>query len=168
MENQQTLVLIKPDGVERNLIGEIIKRFEDAGLVVKKMKLMMADEEIVSRHYVEDVDYMRSIGEKAASNGVTVDDAVEYGRGIVKGLQKYLTSGPIVAMVLEGSDGVALVRKVTGATNPPRADEGTIRRDLGQDSFDEANKENRPVKNLIHASGTVEEAQKEISVWFPQ
>ncbi len=165
---QQTLVLIKPDGVQRNLIGEIVGRFEKAGLVVKQLKLMMATEDLVAKHYVEDEDYLRSIGEKAASNGVQVDDVVEYGRDIVRGMQKYITEGPIVAMVLEGEDGIALTRKVTGATNPPKADPGTIRKDLGEDSFEQANSENRPVKNLIHASGTPEEAEKEISIWFPE
>lgn len=164
----KTLVLIKPDGVSRNLIGQIISYFEKGGLKVVSMKMMNATEELLKLHYVEDEDYLRSIGEKAAANGVKVDDVVEYGRGIVMGLRKYLTEGPIVAMVLEGEDAVALTRKITGATNPPRADEGTIRRDFGQDSFDQANAENRPVKNLIHASGTPEEAEKEISLWFPQ
>jgi nucleoside-diphosphate kinase len=165
---EQTLVLIKPDGVKRHLIGEIIRRFEEAGLTVQKLQMLSATEELLVKHYVEEEGYLRSIGEKAAANGVQVDDTVEYGRGIVMGLRKYLTEGPIVAMVLEGEEGaVALTRKVVGATNPPRAEEGTIRRDLGEDSFDQANAENRPVKNLIHASGTVDEALSEIQIWFP-
>lgn len=165
---EKTLVLLKPDTVKRNLIGEVTSYFEKAGLKVVAMKMLEADSEIVSKHYVEDPEYMKSVGEKAAANGVEVSDPVEYGRGIVIGLRTYLTSGPIIAMVLEGEDGVALVRKVTGATNPPRAEEGTVRRDLGEDSFDKANAEDRPVQNLVHASGTLEEAEKEIKLWFPE
>lgn len=165
---ERTLVLLKPDTVKRNLIGQVTSYFEKAGLKVVAMKMLVADEETVSRHYVEDPEYMKSIGEKAASNGVEVSDPVEYGRGVVIGLRNYLTSGPIVAMVLEGEDAVALVRKVTGATNPPRAEEGTVRRDFGEDDFDKANSENRPVQNLVHASGTKEEAEKEIALWFPE
>ena len=163
----KTLILIKPDGVSRRLIGQIIDRFEKGGLTVSALKMMDATVELLKQHYVEDEDYLRSIGEKAASNGVKVDDNVEYGRGIVLGLRKYLMEGKVVAMVLEGEDAVALTRQITGATNPPRADEGTIRRDFGQDSFEQANAANRPVYNLIHASGTAEEAEKEIALWFP-
>lgn len=165
---QQTLVVLKPDTVERNLIGEVVSYFEKAGLKVKRMKMLQVDGELVSRHYVEDPEYMRSIGEKAISNGVEVPDPVEYGRGIVLGLRNYLSSGPVVAMVLEGEDAIAYARKVTGATNPPNAEPGTIRKDLGQDSFEAANAENRPTKNLVHASGTSEEAEREIGLWFPE
>ncbi len=161
----QTLVVIKPDGVERNLIGEIIRRFEEAGLVVKKMRLLNVPEDLIKKHYVEDEDYMRSVGEKAANAGQDVPDVVEYGRKIVLGLQKYMTEGPVVAMVLEGEDAVALVRRVTGFTDPTRADKGTIRGDFGNDSFEAANAEGRPTRNMIHASGNPEEAEAEIALW---
>ncbi len=167
MSVQQTLVIIKPDGVRRNLVGEIIKRFEEGGLVVKQLKMLTVTEDLVKKHYLEDEEYMRSLGEKAARFGEKVENPVEYGRHIVLSLRKYLTEGPVVAMVLEGEDAVALVRKITGATNPPNADPGTIRRDLGEDSFAQANTENRATYNLIHASGTPEEAATEIELWFP-
>jgi len=166
---QQTLVIIKPDGVQRNLIGEIIRYYEDGGLKVVALKLLEVSKDLVAKHYTEDEDYMLSIGEKAASKGVKIANLLEYGRGIIQGLQKYITEGPVVAMVLEGNEAVPLVRQITGFTEPRSADKGTIRGDLGAgDTFEAANREDRPVRNLIHASGTADEAEKEIKLWFPE
>jgi nucleoside-diphosphate kinase len=165
--NQQTLVLIKPDGVERNLIGTIISYYEKAGLKVVKMKLMTADRDLISKHYPEDEAYMETLGKKSEAAGDKIENYVEQGRKIVLGLRDYITSGPIVAMVLEGEEAIPLVRKVTGYTDPATAEKGTIRGDLGQDTILAANAENRPVKNLIHASGNPEEAEAEIKLWFP-
>ncbi len=163
---EQTLILIKPDGVLRNLIGEIIRRYEQSGLVVKSLKMLTAEQDLIAKHYPEDEEYMISIGKKSAAAGDAVASPLEQGRMIVHALRSYITSGPIVAMVLEGEDVVAKARKITGYTDPASADKGTIRGDLGEDSILEANREKRPVKNLIHASGTVDEAQREISLWF--
>ncbi len=163
---QQTLVLIKPDGVKRNLIGEIIKRYEEAGLKVVKMQLMQAPDDILEKHYPMSREYLESIGRKSSSAGDAVADYYEQGKMVVTSLRKYITSGPIVAMILEGEDAVALVRKVTGYTDPKTADKGTIRGDLGIDSILEANGAKRAVENLIHASGTPEEAEQEIKLWF--
>lgn len=165
---QQTLIIIKPDGAERNLIGKIISYYEEAGLKVVKLKMMSAGKGLIMKHYVEDEGYMRSIGQKSKDAGNEVDDILEYGRMIVQSLRDYMTSGPVVPMVLEGEDAIALARKVTGFTDPTQADKGTIRGDLGQDSIARANSENRPTKNLIHASGNAEEAEKEIALWFGQ
>ena len=164
---QQTLIIIKPDGVERNLIGKIISYYEEAGLKVMKLKMMQADRDLIMKHYVEDEEYMKAIGQKSKDAGNQVDDIMEYGRMIVQSLRDYMTSGPVVPMVLEGEgEAIALARKVTGFTDPTQADEGTIRGDLGEDSIAKANSEGRPTKNLIHASGNPEEAEKEISLWF--
>lgn len=163
---EQTLVLIKPDGVKRNHIGKIVSYYEEAGLKVKKLKLVQADREILEQHYPEDEEYMESLGKKSEKAGDKIDNYVEQGRKIVRGLRDYLTSGPIVAMILEGEDAIALVRKVTGYTDPASAEKGTIRGDLGEDTILEANRENRPVRNLIHASGNSEEAEKEMALWF--
>lgn len=164
---QRTLVLIKPDGVQRNLIGEIIKRFEDAGLKVVELKMLTVSRELISKHYPEDEEYMITIGKKSEAAGDKVDSYLEMGRMVVNSMRDFMVSGPIVAMVLAGEEAVPLVRKVTGYTDPSSADKGTIRGDLGQDSIQAANKEKRPVKNLIHASGTPEEAESEIQLWFP-
>jgi nucleoside-diphosphate kinase len=163
---EQTLVLIKPDGVKRNLVGEIIRRYEEQGLKVVKLKMLVAEKDLVVKHYPEDEEYMISIGKKSAAAGDAVANFLEQGRMIVQALRSYITSGPIVAMVLEGEGAVAKVRKITGYTDPSTADKGTIRGDLGEDTIQSANKEKRPVRNLIHASGTVDEAQKEIELWF--
>ena len=164
---QQTLIIIKPDGVDRNLIGKIISYYEEAGLKVVKLKMMQADRDLIMKHYEENEDYMRAIGQKSKDAGNKVDDIVEYGRMIVQSLRDYMTSGPVVPMVLEGEgEAIALARKVTGFTDPTQADKGTIRGDLGNDSIAKANSEGRPTKNLIHASGNPEEAAKEIGLWF--
>ncbi len=163
---QQTLIIIKPDGAERNLIGKIISYYEGAGLKVIKLKMMEAGRDLIMKHYTEDEEYMRSIGQKSRDAGNKVDDILEYGRMIVQALRDYMTSGPVVPMVLEGEDAIALARKVTGFTDPTQADKGTIRGDLGTDSIAKANSEGRPTKNLIHASGNPEEAAKEIELWF--
>lgn len=163
---QRTLVLIKPDGVQRNLIGEIIKRFEDAGLTVVELKMLEVSRELISAHYPEDEEYMIAIGKKSEAAGDKVESYLEQGRMVVNSMRDFMISGPIVAMVLEGEEAVPKVRKVTGYTDPASADKGTIRGDLGEDSIQAANKEKRPVKNLIHASGTPEEAEKEIKLWF--
>ena len=169
MRLQQTLVIIKPDGVDRNLTGKIISYYEEAGLRVVKLKMMQADRDLIMKHYEENEDYMRAIGQKSLDAGNKVDDILEYGRMIVQSLRDYMTSGPVVPMVLEGEgEAIALVRKVTGFTDPTQADKGTIRGDLGNDSIAKANGEGRPTKNLIHASGNVEEAEKEIALWFPE
>lgn len=164
--SQKTLVLVKPDGVTRNLIGEIISRYEKAGLKVVDLKMVTASMDLAERHYTSDPDYIRTLGEKSVAAGDKVDDVMEQGRKIVTSMRKYLTSAPVVAMVLEGEDAVALVRKITGYTDPSSAEKGTIRGDLGQDSILKANKESRPVYNLVHASGNPEEAESEINLWF--
>ena len=163
---QKTLVLIKPDGVQRNLIGEIISRFEKGGLKVVEMKMLTATREILAKHYPADEEYLRIIGEKSQAAGDAVDDVLEQGRKVVDALREFISSGPIVAMILAGEDAITNVRKITGYTDPAKADPGTVRGDLGEDSILKANGEGRPVYNLVHASGTPEEAEKEINLWF--
>lgn len=163
---QQTLILIKPDGVSRGLTGEIIERYKAAGLKVKKRKDILAPLDIIEKHYPMDPEYLRLIGEKTIAAGQKVKSAEDQGRKVVGWLRKFITSGPIVALVLEGEDAVGLARKTTGFTDPATAQKGTIRGDLGTDNILKANKEERPVYNLIHASGSEEEAKKEIKLWF--
>lgn len=164
MAIERTLVVVKPDGVERNLIGEIISRYERRGLKVKALKLFRADEGLVKRHYPDDL--ARIIGEKSIRAGTKLDNPEEHGRKILQQLRKFISSGSVVAMVLEGENAVRGVRDITGYTDPASAEKGTVRGDLGKDSIEQANIEMRPVKNLVHASGTVEEAGKEIGLWF--
>lgn len=167
--SQRTLVLIKSDGVKRNLIGKIINYYEEGGLKIAALKMLDAQEDILKKHYPEDEEYMVSLGKKSEKAGDKIDNYMEQGRMIVVGLRKYMMEGPIVAMILEGGeDTIAKVRQITGYTDPSSADKGTIRGDLGEDTILEANRDNRPVYNLIHASGNPEEAEKEIAIWFPE
>lgn len=164
--SEQTLVLIKPDAVAANLIGEIITRFERAGLKVVSLKMLTAPKKLVEKHYPGDEDYLRLIGEKSAAAGEKVEDTLKQGRRVVSWLRNFITSGSVVAMVLQGEDGIELARDITGSTDPKKAKKGTIRGDLGTDSILKANKEGRPVYNLVHASGSIKEANHEIKLWF--
>jgi nucleoside-diphosphate kinase len=167
----RSLVLLKPDAVKRNLIGEIIKRFEDRGLKVIAMELMTADKPILVKHYnLDNYDYVLTLGHVDPS-GMSVQekkDRYDKNLKILEAVQDYVASGPIVKMVLEGGDdAVALIREIVGKTDPSKADKGSIRGDLGEDSFAEADKEGRSVFNLVHASGNDGEAKAEINLWFP-
>lgn len=164
--SEQTLIIIKPDGVNRGLTDEIIRRYEAVGLKVVKRKDMLAPLSIVEKHYPMDPDYLRLIGEKTIAAGQKVESPEDQGRKVVTWLRKFITSGPVVVLLLEGEDAVALARKTTGFTDPATAEKGTIRGDLGTDNILDANREERPVWNLIHASGSEEEAKKEIELWF--
>ncbi len=164
MAIEMTLVIVKPDGVERNLIGEIISRYEKEGLNIRALKLFRVNEALVKRHYPDEL--ARIIGEKSIRAGTKLDDPEEHGKKILEQLRKFISSGNVVAMILEGENAVQKVRNITGYTDPTAAEKGTIRGDLGTDSIAKANVEMRPVKNLVHASGTVEEAEKEIALWF--
>lgn len=165
---QQTLVIIKPDGVAGGFTDEIIRRYSAAGLRVIKRKDIIAPLEIVEKHYPMDADYLKAIGEKTIAAGQAVTSAEDQGRKVVTWLRKFITSGPVVVLLLEGEDAVVVARKVTGFTDPSTAEKGTIRGDLGTDNILTANREERPVYNLIHASGSGEEAKKEIDLWFGQ
>jgi nucleoside-diphosphate kinase len=173
---ERTVVLVKPDGVKRALIGKIISRFEESGLKIVGMKMVWVTDEHVGKHYAEDESAFRAVGEKTlkfyeeygrdVNEWLGTDDPVEIGRMMRKWNMEYLSSGPVVAMVLEGVHAVATVRKIVGSTFPNNADPGTIRATYSIDSPVMANVKKRPVRNLIHASGNVEEAEFEIKLWF--
>jgi nucleoside-diphosphate kinase len=168
---EQTLAIIKPDGVQRGLIGEIIRRFEHVGLKVVAMKMSWPDEELVGKHYTDDEKYLMSVGEKALDSakarGVKMkESALEIGQRVRKSNMRYLSTGPVLAFVLEGNTAVQTTRNIIGGTNPLTADIGTIRGDLTIDDFSQADAEARSVRNLMHASGDVEEAKREIPLWF--
>jgi len=152
---QRTLVLIKPDGVMRNLIGKIIMRFEDAGLKIIAMKMVWADEDFARKHYRGDLDIKyKDIEEK-------------YGVNVRNELVKYIKEGPIIAFVLEGADAIRVVRKIVGETPyPNESPVGTIRGDFAHISQEHANSNNIFVRNLIHASGNKEDTEIEIPLWF--
>ncbi len=151
---EKTLVLIKPDGVKRHLIGKIITRFEDAGLKIVGMKMIWANEEFARKHYREELEERYKEVE------------LKYGRNVRKELVEYLKEGPVIAIVIEGIDAIKVTRKITGTTYPNESPAGTIRGDFAHISKDFANANNVMVKNLIHASEDPESAKIEINLWF--
>lgn len=163
---ERTLVIIKPDGVERNLVGEIINYYEKGGLKITALKMTTVSKDLIEKHYPEDEEYMTIIGKKAEKAGDKVDDYVEFGRMVVKSLRNYLSRGPVVPMILEGENAIKKTREITGYTDPTTADKGTLRAELGTDSILKSNQENRATENLVHASGNPEEAEAEIKLWF--
>ncbi|HZX49740.1 MAG TPA: nucleoside-diphosphate kinase [Candidatus Paceibacterota bacterium] len=171
-KEERTLVIIKPDGIQRSLVGEIIKRYERVGLKLVGMKMLVPQENKVEQHYLLDPEWKRKVGEKAIESyqkkGVEPPskNPIEVGDRVVAGLKKYLTAGPVVAMVWEGAHAVEIVRKLTGGTEPRSSDVGTIRGDFVLDSYQMGDADNRAVRNLIHASGSVQEAEAEIAHWF--
>lgn len=172
IQHERTLVVIKPDGIQRSLIGEIIKRFERSGLKIVGLKMIVPDEKFVESHYTLYEDWLLNVGKKSIEGlkekGVTpfTEDPLEVGKKVLNSLKKYLASGPVVAMVLQGAHAVKIVRKIVGGTEPLSSDVGTIRGDFVLDSYQIADQDGRAVRNLIHASGSVEEANKEIEHWF--
>ena len=169
---EQTLVVIKPDGVQRSLIGEIIKRFERAGLKLAAMKMVLPTTEHIEQHYTLDPNWRTVTGEKTIKSykekGLIPpsDDPLVITAKILANLKKYMTSGPVVAMVWQGAHAVKIVRKITGGTEPLTSDVGTIRGDFVLDSYQISDADGRAVRNLIHASGSPEEAVMEIKHWF--
>lgn len=171
-KDEQTLVIVKPDGVQRGLVGEIIKRYEAVGLKLVGMKMLVSTPEHVEAHYTLDPEWRRVTGEKTIKSykekgmAPPSEDPLEITAKILANLKKYMTSGPIIAMVWEGAHSVKIVRKITGGTEPLTSDVGTIRGDYVLDSYQMADMDTRAVRNLIHASGSVDEAKAEIAHWF--
>ena len=146
---ERTLVLIKPEAVQRHLVGRIISRFEDAGFKIIGMKFVWADESLAKSHYTEDIEKRR-------------------GKKVREQLLKYITEAPIIAMALEGVEAIDNIRKMTGGTEPKTSPPGTIRGDFAHVSFAYADKKNCSIKNIIHASANQEDAKHEISLWFSE
>jgi len=143
MALQQTLVLVKPDGVSRGLTGDVIKRVEQRGLKIVGLKLVKIDSDFSKKHYAAHVE-----------------------KKFYKGLEKFIVSGPVVAMVIEGVDAIENIRKLAGATEGKAALPGTIRGDFSHVSYSHADEKGIAIKNIIHASGDAEDAEKEIALWF--
>lgn len=176
MNKQHALIIIKPDGVQRGLIGKIITRFETVGLKIVGLKFEMATSEKVITHYPETEVWFKKVGERTLTNYAkkgldakkvfNTDDAIKIGRTVKKWLITYFQESPVLIMVVEGYDCTEVVRKLSGNTIPVLASPGTIRGDFSHDTIDLANEQNRPLRNIIHASDTVEDGEKEVTVWF--
>ena len=174
--NERTFVMIKPDGVQKQIIGEVISRFERCGLKVIALKMFTPTREQMHNHYPQDDVWKSRLGEKTLGTyekyGVDpkeelgTNDKLEIGEMVRGWVLDYMISAPVVQMIIEGGHAIDLVRKLGGATLPVFADCGTIRGDYSVDSPAIANKEKRAVKNIMHASETPEEAENEIKLWF--
>ena len=171
-KKERTLVVIKPDGVQRTLIGEIIKRHERIGLKLVGMKMLVATAEHIEKHYTLDrVGLLRTAentikGYREKGLVPPSEDKEEIAKNILDGLKKFMTSGPVIAMVWEGAHAIKLVRKMVGIAEPLSSDVGTIRGDYVLDSYAMADGDKRAIRNLVHASGNPEEAKNEINHWF--
>ncbi|MBI4440611.1 nucleoside-diphosphate kinase [Candidatus Woesearchaeota archaeon] len=139
----RTFVMLKPDAVQRGLMGAILTRFEQTGLKIVGMKMVWVTQELSRKHYVEHVD-----------------------KPFYKGLEKFITEGPVLALAVEGLHAVETVRKIVGGTEPKAAQPGTIRGDFAHHSYEYTNAQNIAVKNLIHASGNAGDAKRELELWF--
>lgn len=140
---ERTLVLLKPDAVQRSLVGNILTKFENAGLKIVGMKMVWVDPAFSKKHYSDHVD-----------------------KPFYKALEAFITEGPIVALVIEGIQAVEVIRKMVGSTEPRKALPGTIRGDYAHHSYEYADKKGIAIKNLIHASDSIENANKEVALWF--
>lgn len=174
---EQTVVIVKPDGVKRGLIGEIIRRFEQSGLKLVAIKMVDPDLKTLEKHYrASDEGYLKSLGGKTlatyekygldAQKDFGTKDELVLGKMVIKWLLDYITSGPLVPMIFEGMHAVDNARVVAGPTMPVAAPAGTIRGDFSTDSAAYANIQKRGVMNLVHVSGSIDEANFEKSLWF--
>lgn len=168
---ERTFVIIKPDGVQRSLIGEIIKRFERVGLKISHLSFRVLDEKKVTEHYgKQDEWYLRkgqNIIDNRKSHNLPIEkEAIEYGKDIIRVVEKYMISGPVVIMVLQGNQAVAVVKKLVGSTEPTTSDVGTLRGDFTLDSYSVSALDDRGIRNLLHCSDSREEAEREIALWL--
>jgi len=162
---EETMVILKPDALERRLIGSIIQRYEEAGLeVLDLLYIPKVDEEMITRHYPPSM--ARSLGEKAQKATSGISDPEAHGMKVLERLRAYFTRGPVLAMKIGGEGAIQAVRRVTGYTDPLTAEKGTIRGDFGIDSLAKSTEEGRACENLVHASGNPEEALAELKLWF--
>ena len=174
LKEERTLMIIKPDGIQRSLVGEIIRRYERVGLKLIGLKMFVPSPKMIGEHYLLNPGWKRMVGEKAIESykkrGLkpSSEDPEEVGDRVIDGLKKYLSAGPVIATVWQGAHAVEVIRKLTGGTEPRSSDVGTIRGDFVLDSYQMADSDTRAVRNLIHASGSVQEAEKEIAHWFSQ
>ncbi|MFT7328104.1 MAG: nucleoside-diphosphate kinase [Crocinitomicaceae bacterium] len=166
-----SLVLIKPDGVQRSLIGNMMNRFEQKGFKIIALKMLVPTISQCEAHYHKDDKWLIEKG-KGIIDDLTTDnssiekEAIEYGRDIIKNIVQYMTGGPVVAMVLEGHAAPLVVGTMVGGTEPNSADIGTIRGDFTIDSYYLSTINKRAVRNLVHCSENIQEANREVQIWF--
>ena len=174
-KEEKTVLLIKPDGVKRGLVGEIISRIERRGLKIIALEMIQATKEQIDDHYPKDEKWIKRLGEKTLKNfkdynlgteELGSEDPLEIGKKVRSWLIDYLTSGPMVKMVIKGIHAIAMARKLVGMSMPSGAEMGTIRGDFSVDDATAANRDKRAIHNIVHASETPEEAKHELAFWF--
>lgn len=175
---EKTLIIIKPDAVKRGLIGTIIETFENVGLKLLAAKMIKPDLQVIKNHYPGSPDWIKEMGNKTLASfkesstdvkkQMGTDDPNKLGQFVYERLIKYWQEGPIVTMVWEGPSAVGVSRKLRGHTIPLLAQTGTLHAQYSFDSSVLSSSLDRVVKTFVHASGTVEEAEREIKYWFPE
>ncbi|HSX18177.1 MAG TPA: nucleoside-diphosphate kinase [Candidatus Saccharimonadales bacterium] len=176
---ERTLIILKPDALQRGLVGEIISRFEKAGLKIVATKMVTPSKDIADKHYpTQRREFIEGLGNKTLGDykkgklnpmdDFGTSDPHAIGLQVQKWLVDFLTSGAVIAIVLEGPKVIERVRELSGYTIPAMAEAGTIRGDHSDDSAVKANAEKRAIQNLIHASGDKAEADFEINLWFSE
>lgn len=177
---EKTFVMIKPDAMKKNLAGEIIKRYQNSGLKIVGIKIVHPDRELLEKHYPDTDSQIVGMGNKSIQSAkdmgkpertmelFNTEDPREIGLILREWCIKFILSSPVIVIVFEGEDAIKTARKLTGFTDPSKADKGTIRGDFGEDSIDGASSERRATENLVHGSGNEEEAQNEINLWFAE
>ena len=178
LKEEKTLVLIKPDGVKRGLTGEIIRRIEQRGLKIIALKMLKANKQELCSHYSDSDENLKAMGEKTLATyqkygldpvkEIGTNDPVKIGKMVHGWIVDFMTSGPIVKMIVQGLHAVEMVRKLVGNTMPSQAEMGTVRGDYSVDSAVLANAQKRGIRNLVHASGNIAEAEAEIKLWFEE
>ena len=174
---ERTLIIIKPDAIQRGIIGDIITRYEKVGLKIIGMKMFTPSKDLLNKHYpVDRIEFIEGMGHKTLENMADLgldpkekfghDDPYKIGIEIQKWLVDFMAGSPVIAMVLAGPHAIEVVRKIRGHTLPLKAMPGTITGDYSFDSSSLANNDMRPIRNLVHASGNPEEAEFEIGLWF--
>jgi nucleoside-diphosphate kinase len=170
---ERTLVLLKPDSVKRHITGKIISRFEDTGLKIIGIKMAWANEELAKEHYQLDEEWAKNVYDKTKAvyekegKKMEYQNHLEWGGIIQKRNMEFLREGPVIAIILEGPHAVELVRKMIGSTEPRSAMPGTIRGDFASvESYPVADANSRVARNLVHASDSVKNAEREIRLWF--
>lgn len=172
-KQERSFVILKPDTIQRGLIGESIKRFENAGLKLVAMKFGLASEETLWQHYNKDDAWFAKKGALTVQNRQDMKmpvekEALEYGKEIIRALVNFMSCCPVVFMIWEGNQAVSVIKKIIGGTEPATSDVGTIRGDMTLDSYELANRDERAVRNLVHCSDEVSEAEREIALWFKE
>jgi len=176
LKQERTIILIKPDGVKRGLIGEIISRIEKRGLKIIALEMFQATRDQIDKHYPKDKKWITRIGEKTLKNfkdyntdvkkQMKTDDPFKIGTMVRGWLITFMVSGPMVKIVVEGIHAIEMVRKIVGSSLPSEADMGTIRGDFSVDDATAANRDKRAIHNIVHASENPSEAKHELALWF--